>query len=169
MSVQVSPARSSEDIEDVRTLVWEFFDFLRVRYPEMLETIDNYLVEQDVAFELAAFDRYFLPPHGECFLARLNDQPVGLVMMKPHGENDAEMNRMYVRDAARGHGIGRKLGQALVDEARRQGLGAVWLDALYRHVEALPLYESLGFEYFTDPEAFGGDDERVLHMKLELR
>ncbi|NDW54483.1 GNAT family N-acetyltransferase [Aliiroseovarius sp. PrR006] len=134
----------------------------------MHETIDNYLEDQDVAGQLSQFKDFFQPPNGECFLARLNDDLVGIVMMRPHGENDVEMNRMYVRDTARGNGIGRTLGQALVDEARALGMGVVWLDALYRHVEALPLYESLGFEYYEDPEAFGGDDERVIHMKLVL-
>ncbi len=168
MTIELIKVRRPEDIDAVRALVWEFFDFLRVRFPEMLDTIDAYLEEQDVAGELAHFDRFFMPPRGECFLARLSGDPAGIVMMKPHGEKDSEMNRMYVRDAARGHGLGRALGQALVDEARAQGLGAVWLDALYRHTEALPLYESLGFEYFTDPTAFGGDDARVIHMKLVL-
>ena len=166
--VKVISVRTEDEIDHVRVLVWEFFDFLRLRYPEMLEMIDDYLKEQNVKGELAAFGQYFLPPHGECFLAFHNDQPAGIVMMKPHGDNDVEMNRMYVRDTARGHGIGRALGQALVDEARAQRRGAVWLDALYRHVEALPLYESLGFEYFTDAQAFGGDDARVIHMKLVL-
>lgn len=168
MSANIISVRSAEEIDHVRTLVWEFFDFLRVRYPEMLATIDEYLEEQNVKGELENFEDYFLPPHGDSFLALLDDAPVGIVMMKPKGDNDAEMNRMYVRDTARGKGIGRLLGEALLSEARAQGVGTVWLDALYRHAEALPLYESLGFVKFTDPEAFGGDDERVIHMKLRL-
>lgn len=168
MSIEMIKVRRAEEVDAVCALVWEFFDFLRIRYPEMHDTIDAYLADQDVAGELKQFDRFFMPPHGECFLARMSGDPAGIVMMKPHGEGDAEMNRMYVRDTARGQGIGRALGQALVDEARALGMGAVWLDALYRHTEALPLYESLGFEYYTDPEAFGGDDARVIHMKLVL-
>ena len=46
--------------------------------------------------------------------------------------------------------------------------GAIWLDAGYRHVEALPLYESLGFVRYTDPNAFGGQDQRFIHMNLTL-
>jgi len=40
------------------------FDFLRQRYPEMLETIETYIKAQNVTGELAAFEQYFLPPHG---------------------------------------------------------------------------------------------------------
>ncbi|WP_158965879.1 GNAT family N-acetyltransferase [Chachezhania sediminis] len=160
--------RSAAEIEAAKALVWEFFDALRERYPEMHDTLDAYLSETDVAGGLERFADTFLPPRGESFLALANGVPVGMVLLQPHGDNDGEMNRMFVRDSARGLGLGRKLGQALVAEARAIGYGTVWLDALYRHVEALPLYESLGFEYYTDPNAFQADDDRVIHMKLKL-
>ena len=168
MSAKIISVRNAVEIDQVRSLVWEFFDFLRERYPEMHDTIDAYLKEQNVEGELADFESFFLPPNGESFLALVDGEPAGIVMMKPKGDHDAEMNRMYVRNKARGEGIGRMLGKALISKARAQGVNTVWLDALYKHVEALPLYESLGFVRFTDPEAFGGDDERVIHMKLKL-
>lgn len=168
MSHTVIKVRSSNEIAAVERLVWEFFDFLRLRYPDMIETIETYIVEQDVAGELKNFSSFFLPPHGECFLALKDGEPVGIAMLKPHGDDDGEMNRMYVREIGRGLGLGRRLGEAVISEARKIGYGTVWLDALHRHVEALPLYESLGFERFTDPNAFGGNDERVIHMKLKL-
>lgn len=168
MSGTVIRVRSSDEIDAVRALVWEFFDFLRGRYPDMLEDINAYVEHQNVAGELKNFGNFFLPPNGECFLALHDGAPAGTVMLKPYGENDGEMNRMYVRESARGLGLGRKLGEALVEEARNIGFGTIWLDALHRHVEALPLYESLGFERYIDPNAFRGDDERVIHMKLPL-
>jgi GNAT superfamily N-acetyltransferase len=168
MSVTVVRVRSSDEIEAVRGLVWEFLDVMRERYPDMLAEIDAYVAHQNIAGQLEDFASYFLPPAGECFLALHDGAPVGMVMMKPKGESDAEMNRMYVRTSARGLGLGRTLGEALVDEARARGLRTVWLDALYRHVEALALYESLGFVRYTDPSAFQAGDERVIHMKLAL-
>jgi GNAT superfamily N-acetyltransferase len=161
-------ARSEEEIAAVRTLVWEFFDLLRERYPEMLDKIDAYIESQNVAGQLADFGTYFQPPNGECFLAMQDGQPAGIVMLKPRGDGDAEMNRMYVRGAARGLGLGRQLAEAAVAEARRMGCGTLWLGALHRHVEALPLYRSLGFERYHDPGEFGADDDRVIHMKLVL-
>ena len=168
MAVGVIKARTASEIDAVRSLVWEFFDFLRDRYPEMLVEIDAYIQNQGVAHELENFENFFLPPNGECFLGLHDDIPVGIVMLKPHGTQDGEMNRMYVRDSARGLGLGRALAEALVGEARRIGYRTLWLDALYRHAEAIPLYESLGFERYNDPNAFGGDDERIVHMKMPL-
>ena len=168
MTVRVIKARTATEIDAVRHLVWEFFDFLRDRYPEMLAEIDGYIQDQGVAHELDNFDRFFLPPHGECFLGLHEHAPVGIVMLKPRGTQDGEMNRMYVRDSARGLGLGRKLAGALVEEARSIGYQTLWLDALYRHTEAIPLYESLGFRRYDDPNAFGGDDKRIVHMKMRL-
>lgn len=168
MTSAISPARSPAEIAAAKRLVWEFFDILRDRYPEMLDTIDTYVQDQDVAGQLDDFAANFLPPAGECFLARHNDEYVGLVMLKPHGDGDGEMNRMYVNAAARGLGLGRQLGAALIEQSRALGHHTLWLDALHRHVEALPLYESLGFELYTDPAAIFADDERVIHMKMVL-
>lgn len=165
---KIVKARGADQIDAARHLVWEFFDGVRKRYPEMLTEIDAYIEHQDVAAQLDRFWDYFLPPHGECFLALQDKTFVGIVMLKPHGEMDGELNRMYVREAARGLGLGRALGKAVVEEARAIGYKTLWLDALYRHVEALPLYESLGFVRYTDPNAFGGDDARIIHMKMEL-
>lgn len=168
MSNVVIKVRSSDEIDAVGRMVWEFFDFLKLRYPDMIETLEAYIVDQNVAGELKNFSSYFMPPYGECFLALKDGEPVGIAMLKPHGDGDGEMNRMYVREIGRGLGLGRRLGEAVINEARKIGYGTLWLDALHRHVEALPLYESFGFERFTDPNAFGGNDERVIHMKLKL-
>ena len=168
MSLNVIKVRRATEIDAVRSLVWEFFDFIKLRYPELHAETDDYIEKQNVVGELENFGDFFLPPVGECFLAYNNSEPVGIVMLKPHGESDGEMNRMFVRESGRGLGLGKRLGEAVVSEAREFGYSTLWLDALYRHVEAIPLYESMGFERYSDPNAFGGSDERVIHMKLKL-
>lgn len=156
-------------VEMSKVLVWEFFDFLRGRYPDMIKTIDTYLQEQDVAGELDRFTELFFEPKGQCLLAYADGEAAGIVMLKRVGEKDCELNRMYVRENARGLGLGRQLCNVLVQNAREMGFDTFYLDALYRHHEALPLYESIGFVRYTDPNAFEGDDERVIHMKMQLK
>jgi GNAT superfamily N-acetyltransferase len=168
MPTTIITARTPAQIDAACTLVWEFFAQLRDRYPDMLAEIDAYVADQQVAAQLADFAAVFLPPAGECFLAYVDDAPVGLAMLKLHGGALGEMNRMYVRAAARGLGLGRRLGDSVIDQARRSGCETLRLDAAHRHVEALPLYESLGFVRVTDPGAFGGEDARIIHMTLAL-
>jgi GNAT superfamily N-acetyltransferase len=169
MSVTIRRVRSEPDREAVRSLVWAFFDQMRVRYPDMLGEIDDYIAQQDIAGQLADFDAYFLPPHGECFLALADGKPAGMVKIRPHGDGVCELNRMYVRPEVRGRGLGRQLCAAVIAEARALGYRSVILDALYRHVEALPLYRSMGFRDYDPPDGFKAGDGRVVHLRLDLR
>ncbi|WP_233416939.1 GNAT family N-acetyltransferase [Halovulum marinum] len=166
-AIEIRRVRTPQDIAVVRAMVWEFFDLMRARYPDMLDTIDAYIADQDLAGQLADFPRYFAPPAGECFLALLDGGPAGICKLRPGRGRTAELNRMYVRAAGRGHGLGRALCLATVEEAWRLGYSTVLLDALYRHVEALPLYRSLGFRDYSARGVFGGGDERIIHMRLD--
>ncbi|MDE0588456.1 GNAT family N-acetyltransferase [Halocynthiibacter sp. C4] len=168
MAVELLKVRSAEDVEHAQELVWEFFDVLRHRYPEMINDIDAYIKDQNVAESLDDFLTWFSPPVGECFLARADGQPAGIVMLKDLKDGSAEMNRMYVRKNVRGLGVGRKLCVAAINGAKDLGFKTLRLDALHRHVEALPLYESVGFVRYHDADAVGGDDARFIHMKMPL-
>ena len=59
---------------------------------------------------------------------------------------DCWLEDLYVRDDARGAGVGRVLTQAVLDRARERGCGRVELDVNTENVPALALYRSLGFE-----------------------
>lgn len=166
--IRIEKVRTDVQIAETTEMVWEFFDFLRDRYPDMLAEIDAYITNQKVAEQLADFAVNFGPPKGEAFLGTIDSAPQGIVMLKTRDDGHAEMNRMYVRSTARGNGLGRKLGQAVIDDARSKKFKRLYLDALYRHEEALPLYESLGFQRYADPNAFGGADTRIIHMKMTL-
>lgn len=168
--IEIRNARTDDDISAATTLAWEFVAFLQERYPEMNAEIQAYLERQDFAGQLSRFPQYFNPPAGECVLAFDHGVPAGTVMLKAGGDEVCEMNRMFVRPAARGLGIGRKLCTALIAEARKLRYSEIRLSALFRHYEALPLYRSLGF---VPCEPFGRsgsvDDPRVIFMRLDLR
>ncbi len=79
---------------------------------------------------------------------------VGLWALAP---GVCEMKRLYVKDAARGAGLGRALSERLIDEARAMGFTVMKLDTLERLTPAVRLYRSLGFAetrpYNHNPEA----------------
>ncbi|KAK7988386.1 hypothetical protein PG989_008701 [Apiospora arundinis] len=79
----------------------------------------------------------------------------------------AEIKRLYVDPAARGHRLGRALFAAVLDEARRKGYDEVVLDTLAHMTEAQRMYEREGFVRLEEPyyEVAGGgdnDDDKVV-------
>jgi GNAT superfamily N-acetyltransferase len=165
---RLARVRTDAEIDAAAELIWEFFDFLRDRYPDLGEAHDQYIKDQDVAGGLADFRNVFLPPKGECLIARNNDEIVGIVMLKPRSDTVCELNRMYVRESARGLGLGRALAATMIDEARALGYREIALGALSRHVEALPLYRSLGFHPESEGAPIGTSDALAIEMRRPL-
>jgi GNAT superfamily N-acetyltransferase len=168
MSVTIAPARTDDDITEVTRLAWDFVGFLKERYPERIEFIDAYFRDQKFEEMLADFHNYFTPPKGECVLARLDGVGVGIVKLKPVDGKLCEMNRMFVAPEARGHGVGRKLCTALISRAVELGYDTMRLDALTGHIEALPLYKSLGFEPDADAPDYLKSDPGVVSLRMRL-
>lgn len=100
---------------------------------------------QDFERELAELPGAYARPNGIVFLAERGGHAVGVGALRALGPGIAEMKRLYVRDTARGLGIGRKLAQALVAAARTCGYTAMRLDTLPHLTAALALYADMGF------------------------
>jgi GNAT superfamily N-acetyltransferase len=167
-AVGVEKVRDDAQIAAFTEMVWEFLDLMRERYPEMHKEIDEYVEHHQIAAALANFRDHYTPPTGEAFLGSGDGRALGICLLRKEADGGGELNRMYVRPEARGLGLGRRLAQAVIDEARAEGLHTLRLGALYRHKEAIPLYESLGFVRHYPEGELHADDARVVHMKLEL-
>ncbi|MCP5083631.1 MAG: GNAT family N-acetyltransferase [Alphaproteobacteria bacterium] len=140
---------------------------MRVRYPDLEGEIDRYLEDQRIDEQIKDVLIHYAPPTGECLLALQDDDPVGLLMFKRLDAVTCEMNRMFVREAARGLGVGRSLVTCLKNRARDMGFTSMVLSALPRHHEALALYKAEGFR----PDNWAGADEEhsnAIHMRVDL-
>jgi putative acetyltransferase len=89
---------------------------------------------------------------GEICLAVIDGVVVGccaLVAMKP---GEFELAKMTVSEAARGHGIGRKLLVFAIDLARVLRARRLYLESNTKAAAAIHLYEELGFRHMPAPE-----------------
>jgi carbonic anhydrase len=110
------------------------------------------------------------PPRGVFYLVELAGNAVAMGGLR-HSENGiAELKRVYVRPAGRGHRLGEALARRLVDDARAFGYRTVRLDTLPFMRRAQAIYEGMGFvdcaPYPVEmPEAFRS---HVRYMALTL-
>lgn len=136
MTIAIAEAGSGADLEAVRAL----FDAYAATLPFSLEF-------QGFAAELAGLPSPYASPQGCLLLARMNGVPMGVVGLKPLAPaRIAEIKRLYVLPEARGAGLGRRLAERAITEARSRGYERVRLDTHRESMAAaIALYRKLGF------------------------
>ena len=110
---------------------------------------------QNFAEEVAALPGDYVPPDGRLALALVDGEPAGCAALRRFDSLRGEAKRLYVRPAFRGLGMGRELLQWVIAEARRAGYRELVGDTMPVMVQALTLYDRMGFErtgpYAADP------------------
>jgi carbonic anhydrase len=154
--VELKQATSTAQIEAARAL---FLEYAR--------SLDFELDFQDFEAELAGLPGDYAPPEGRLLIAEAGGRAGGCVALHRHAEGICEMKRLFVRPADRGTGLGRKLAQAAIEEARRIGYRRIRLDTIGASMgSAIALYRSLGFKeippYRPNPIA------SAMYFELEL-
>jgi DNA-binding MarR family transcriptional regulator/GNAT superfamily N-acetyltransferase len=115
--------------------------------------IQSYFAELDTRFEggfdprssISADAAELREPRGLLLVARLRGDPVGCGALKFHGVDPTELKRMWVSDASRGLGIGRRLLNELEHHARLRGATVVRLETNRNLSEAINLYRTTGY------------------------
>ena len=140
----IKPARTTEEIDEVRALFREY---------EALLDVD--LGFQHFEEELASLPGKYAPPDGDLLIGLDGSKIIGCVAVRKLDDRVCEMKRLFVRPEARGAGLGRGLAMAIIAVARSRGYSLMRLDTLDKLTHAIGLYVNLGFKktepYYANP------------------
>ncbi len=118
----------------------------------------------DPAASLPADDRDLVPPRGAFLVAFVDGESVACGAVKATSPGVGSLKRMWVSDAVRGLGIGRRMLEALEAHARELGLTTLRLETNRTLQEAIRLYRSAGFR-----EVAAFNDDPYAHHWFEKR
>jgi len=158
--IEILPVRTADEIAAVRDLFLEY-----------AKSLSFSLCFQDFDRELAELPGGYAPPGGRLYLALVDGEAAGCIGLRPlqadvSGDGRCEMKRLYLRSKYRGLGLGRRMAQLIVAEARGIGYECLVLDTLPTMDEARALYASLGFREI--PAYYHNPIPGTLYAELDL-
>ena len=132
--IDIRPLKSGEDATAFRTLNEEW--------------ITRYFTLEKMDRETLGDPEGKILRKGGCILmAYLGQQAVGCVALIPMGNGVYELSKMAVSPQLRGLGIGRRLLEHAIAQAKRMGARSLFLGSNSRLENAVHLYESIGFRH----------------------
>lgn len=130
-------ATGEQDLDAAAALLGEFRDWFGKAEPTNVQV-------------RAGVERIHAGGEGDYLLAAREDEPEGVCQLRFRwsvwtSSHDAWLEDLFVREAARGSGLGRLLLEAAVAHARARGCARIELDVDEGNEPALELYRANGF------------------------
>jgi len=134
VEIEIRPLKIGEDGTAFRTLNEEWISRYFVLEPKDRETLSDP-------------ENTILRQGGQVYQAWLNGKTVGCVALIPMGNGVYELSKMAVSPELRGGGIGRRLIEHAIAEAKALGATSLFLGSNSVLKNAVHLYESIGFRH----------------------
>jgi putative acetyltransferase len=153
---EITLATSAKQIEEARSLFREYEAWLGMS-----------LCFQSFEEEVAGLPGKYAPPIGRLYLAYVDSEPAGCIALRKLEPGVCEMKRLFLRDSARGRGIGVRLIEQVIADAREIGYAKMRLDTYPPKMgKAVSLYEAHGF--YEIPPYYDNPHAGVLYMEKTL-
>lgn len=122
----------------------------------LYNTFDTFLWERYPELKTEYWGNNVIEFNPNVVILYLNNQPVGCGCFKKYSETTAELKRMFVLPEARGLGIAQQIIKEVESKAAEQGFKMLILETLYKQLEAINLYQKMGFEIIENYEPYVG-------------
>jgi len=156
-TIAIANAQSGDEIATVRGIFVEYAKWIGIS-----------LEYQHFDDEVASLPGKYAPPHGRLLLARVDGVIAGCGALRQIDGDVCEMKRVYVRPEFRGSGIGGKIIDRLIEDARAIGYRAMRLDTIGDKMgDAIRLYRRIGFHEIA--AYYEGAPASTIFMELKLR
>jgi putative acetyltransferase len=153
---EITLAKSAKQIEEARTLFREYEAWLGMS-----------LCFQSFEEEVAGLPGKYAPPIGRLYLAYVDGEPAGCIALRKLEPGVCEMKRLYLRESARGLGLGVRLIEQVIADAQEIGYAKMRLDTYPPKMgKAVSLYEAHGF--YEIPPYYDNPHAGVLYMEKTL-
>ena len=133
---------------------------------EYIRWLNEDLTYQNIDDELINFPQKYAEPEGTFIIAKDDDTVAGCVGLKKRDESICEMKRLFVNDQYKGQGIGKKLVELIIEEARYKNYRKMRLDTLKTMENALKIYYKNNFyeiaPYYHNPHSDAVYMEKML-------
>jgi len=113
----------------------------------LIAALNEYLLSltpQDHCFHMTVEE--MARPDTTVFIARENGRALGCGALRRHDGGIGEVKRMYTVPECQGKGVGGRILEAVLAQARQEGLNRMVLETGDRHPAAWRVYERAGFK-----------------------
>ena len=153
---EITQAITEQQVADARALFREYEAWLGMS-----------LCFQNFEEEVASLPGKYAPPGGRLYVAYDAREPIGCIALRGIEPGICEMKRLFLRDAARGKGVGVRLIERVIEDARGIGYEKMRLDTFPPKMgKAVSLYEAHGF--YEIPAYYDNPHDGVLYMEKAL-
>ena len=110
---------------------------------------------------------HILSKGGQIFMAVRAGKSIGCCALLAMPDGSFEVSKMTVHEAGRGHGIGRKILEHVIDYARSHSIPRLYLETNNSLANAIHLYEAAGFRHLP-PEQIQPSPYTRANVYMEL-
>ena len=132
--IEIRPLETMEDAVAFRTLNEEWIT-------------RHFVLEAKDRETLGDPENAILRKGGQIFIVHADGKPVGCAALIRMGDDAYELSKMAVSPRLRGLGVGRKLLEYVIAQARGLGAKSLFLGSSTKLQNAVHLYESVGFRH----------------------